>query len=63
MAPMAVPAASGGKGTDKDYCLQARAGHAVGGYGPLAGAWPGAAVDECGEAIEEALQPELEQVI
>jgi hypothetical protein len=30
---------------------------------PSIGAWSGAAIDECGEAVEQALQPELEQVL
>ena len=32
-------------------------------YGPSVGAWSQAAIDECGEAVEQALQPELEQVL
>ena len=27
------------------------------------GSWSGAAVDECGEAVEQALQAELEQIL
>lgn len=41
----------------------AGAGQAVGGCGPSVCAWSEAAIDECGEAVEQALQPELEQVI
>ena len=33
------------------------------GYGPSVCAWSEAAIDECGEAVEQALQPELEQVL
>ena len=39
------------------------AGHTVPGCGPSVCAWSEAAIDECGEAVEQALQPELEQVL
>jgi hypothetical protein len=40
-----------------------RNGHAAGGRGPSVCAWSEAAIDECGEAVEQALQPELEEVL
>jgi hypothetical protein len=56
-----------GRLTDAEVFTFARflliAGHAVGGYGPSVCAWSEAAIDECGEAVEQALQPELEQVL
>jgi hypothetical protein len=42
---------------------QLEPGTPLGGCGTLVCAWSGAAIDECGEAVEQALQPELEQVL
>jgi len=60
--PMA-PAAFSARAVTAAQQWPAGAGPAAGGCGPSVCAWSAAVIDECGEAVEQALQSELEQVL